>query len=84
MTTPWCTASDAGDPVDVARLDDLGREGQGGDVAELQPLGGVARHQHAGDLAARIVERGAHRVDAVEPHQAVGRRVARRAPAGAA
>ena len=63
----------AGDLVDRARLDEFGREGQGGDVGDLQPLLRVARDQHAADLAARIVERGTDGVDAVEPHQPVGR-----------
>ena len=59
----------AGDAVDRTRLDEFGREGQGGEVGDAQPLHGVAGDQHAADLAARIVERGAHRMDAVEPHQ---------------
>ena len=68
----------AGDLVDVPGLDEFGLEGQGGEVADAEPLGGVAGDQHARDLAARIVERGADRVDAVEPHQPVGRGLARR------
>ena len=79
----------AGDLVDVARLDDFGLEGQGGEVGDVEPLQRVAGHQHAADFAARIVERGAHRVEAVEPDQAVRRglagrhRLARRGTAGA-
>ena len=68
----------AGDLVDVPGLDQFGREGQGGEIGEAEPLGGVAGDQHARNLAAGIVERRADRVDAVEPHQPVGRGLARR------
>jgi hypothetical protein len=62
----------AGDPVDVPGLDQLGRERQGSEIGEVEPFGGVAGDQHARNLATGIVERGADRVDAVEPHQPVG------------
>ncbi|CDX11302.1 hypothetical protein MPLB_1090003 [Mesorhizobium sp. ORS 3324] len=60
------------DPVDVLRLDQLGLEGQGCQVGDRKPLGGVACHQHLSDLAPRVVERRTHRMQAVKPHQTVG------------
>src|SRR5690606_4339946 len=78
----------ADEAVDVARLDDFQRKGQGGAFLDAEPGERVPRRQHAPDFAHRVVERGAHRVQPVKAHQTVGhggcllRRVA--APVGAA
>jgi hypothetical protein len=46
--------------------------GSTSEVGDCQTLGGVACYQHLFDPPARIVERGAHRVQAIKPHQPVG------------
>ena len=74
-STPWWMASR---PVTLSMscgATSLGLEGQSGEIGDLEPLQRIARHQQLADLALGIVECGAHRMQAVEPHQAVGWRL---------
>lgn len=65
----------ADDPVDVARFDHFEGEGQLGTLFKLETSQSIARNHKTLDAASWIIERSADRVQAIQPHKPIYRRI---------